>query len=132
MLTTPHSVKSGNENGSLACAAGIKRLRSSLTSRAVQQEGNTGYQYIFVLLLILINPGRCVGFFERRAGELSPRIRRRAMDLARRNPLLMRRSSNCGDLMIAVSERFTPWRTLSSRLQDIDRGTGRLRRRMVP
>jgi hypothetical protein len=76
---------------------------------------------------------RRVGFFERRAGELLPRIRRRTMDLARRNPAAHATQQQLlGDLMIAVSERFTPWRTLSSRLQDIDRGTGRLRRGMVP
>jgi AraC family transcriptional regulator len=57
------------------------------------------------------------GFFERPAGDLPPRIRRLAMDLAAvmvadpgahavQERLL-------GDLMIAVIERFTPWRTLS-------------------
>lgn len=57
------------------------------------------------------------GFFERPAGELSPRIRRIAMDLAAvmlsdpgassAQELLL------SDLMVSVIERFTPWRTIS-------------------
>jgi AraC family transcriptional regulator len=63
------------------------------------------------------------GFFEKPAGELSPRIRRLAMDLA--SVMLADPGANSAqehllsDLMISVIERFTPWRTLSRRLQDI-------------
>jgi AraC family transcriptional regulator len=64
------------------------------------------------------------GFFEKPAGEVSPRIRRLSMDLA----AMMLADPGAGseqeqllsDLMISVIERFTPWRTLSRRLADID------------
>jgi AraC family transcriptional regulator len=69
-------------------------------------------------------------FFDRPAGEASPRIRRLALDLA---ALLMAdpgaRASHeqlLGDLMIAVIERFTRWRTLSPLPGDLDRGRNRL------
>lgn len=64
------------------------------------------------------------GFFEKPAGEVSPRIRRLAMDLAA--VMMADPGANIAheqllsDLMISVIERFTPWRTLSRRLQDID------------
>jgi AraC family transcriptional regulator len=56
------------------------------------------------------------GFFEKPAGEVSPRIRRLSMDLA----AMMLADPGAGpkqeqvlsDLMISVIERFTPWRTL--------------------
>lgn len=61
------------------------------------------------------------GFFERPAGELSPRIRQLAMDLA---TVMV---SDPGDdslqkqllpnLMISVIERFTPWRSLTRSLR---------------
>jgi AraC family transcriptional regulator len=67
-------------------------------------------------------------FFERPAGNVSPRIRRLAMDLA---AVMMAepgaheaQQQLLGDLMIAVIERFTPWRTLSPRLRDSDGGDG--------
>jgi AraC family transcriptional regulator len=67
-------------------------------------------------------------FFERPAGGVSLRIRRLAMDLA---AVMMAEPGAhaaqqrlLGDLMIAVIERFTPWRTLSPRPYDIDRGNG--------
>lgn len=69
------------------------------------------------------------GFFERPAGEVSPRIRRLAMDLA--TVMLADPGANIAheqllsDLMISVIERFTPWRTLSRRLQDIDNNRDR-------
>ena len=69
------------------------------------------------------------GFFERPAGEVSPRIRRLAMDLAA--VMMADPSANSAqeqllsDLMISVIERFTPWRTLSRRLQDIDNNRSR-------
>jgi AraC family transcriptional regulator len=65
------------------------------------------------------------GFFEKPAGDVSPRIRRLAMDLS---TVMMAdpgakstQEQLLSDLMISVIERFTPWRTLSRRLQDIDR-----------
>jgi AraC family transcriptional regulator len=69
------------------------------------------------------------GFFEKPAGEVSPRIRRLSMDLA----AMMMAAPGAGpeqeqllsDLMISVIERFTPWRTLSRRLADIDRNRDR-------
>jgi AraC-like DNA-binding protein len=64
------------------------------------------------------------GFFEKPAGEVSPQIRRLAMDLA---ALMLANPSDSltqeqllSDLMISVIERFTPWRTLSHRLEDND------------
>jgi AraC family transcriptional regulator len=69
------------------------------------------------------------GFFERPAGEVSPRIRRLAMDLAA--VMLADPGANStheqllSDLMISVIERFTPWRTLSRRLTDVDRSRSR-------
>lgn len=69
------------------------------------------------------------GFFERRAGGVSPRIRRLAMELA---ALMMEEPGDnlaherlLSDLMIAVIERFTPWRALSDPPADF----GRNRRR---
>jgi AraC-like DNA-binding protein len=69
------------------------------------------------------------GFFEKPAGEVSPRIRRLSMDLA----AMMLADPGAGseqeqllsDLMISVIERFTPWRTLSRRLADVDRNRDR-------
>lgn len=69
------------------------------------------------------------GFFEKPAGDVSPRIRRLAMDLA---TLMMAdpaakpaQERLLSDLMIAVIERFTPWHTLSRRLHDIGRSRDR-------
>lgn len=69
------------------------------------------------------------GFFEKPAGEVSPRIRRLSMDLA----AMMLADPGAGaeqeqllsDLMISVIERFTPWQTLSRSLADIDRNRDR-------
>jgi AraC family transcriptional regulator len=65
-------------------------------------------------------------FFERPAGDVSAGIRRLALDLA---AVMMEepgahaaQQQLLGDLMIAVIERFTPWRTLSPRPHEIDRG----------
>jgi AraC family transcriptional regulator len=67
-------------------------------------------------------------FFERPAGDVSPHIRRLALDLA---AVMMAepgahatQQQLLGDLMIAVIERFTPWRTMSPWLGDMDRGNG--------
>ena len=63
------------------------------------------------------------GFFERPAGELSPRIRQLAMDLA--TVMVSDPSANTvqeqllSDLMISVIERFTPWRNLSRSLRAV-------------
>jgi AraC-like DNA-binding protein len=72
--------------------------------------------------------GGAPDFFEQPAGDVSPCIRRLAMDLA---AVMMAepgahtaQQQLLGDLMIAVIERFTPWRTLSPRLREIDRGNG--------
>lgn len=57
------------------------------------------------------------GFFEKPAGELSPRIRRLSMDLAA--SMLADPGASAAqeqllsDLMISIIERFTPWRSLS-------------------
>jgi AraC family transcriptional regulator len=57
------------------------------------------------------------GFFEQPAGELSPRLRSLAMNLAQVMLADPGASSEheqlLSDLMIATIERFTPWRTLS-------------------
>jgi AraC-like DNA-binding protein len=69
------------------------------------------------------------GFFEKPAGELSPRIRRLSMDLA---AMMMadpgansQQEQLLSDLMISVIERFTPWRTISRRLADVDNNRDR-------
>ena len=58
------------------------------------------------------------GFFARPAGELSPRIRSLALDLAAvmvEDPAASSTQEQfLSDLMISVIERFTPWRDLSS------------------
>lgn len=57
------------------------------------------------------------GFFDRPAGEVSPRIRRVSMDLATVMMADPSASSTqrqlLSDLMISIIERFTPWRSLS-------------------
>ena len=69
-------------------------------------------------------------FFDRPAGDVTPRIRSLAMDLA---DVMMAEPGACGaqqqllgDLMIAVIERFTPWRTLPLRLRNVGRGANML------
>jgi len=70
------------------------------------------------------------GFFERPAGELSPAIRRMAMDLAAlmlENPAANTvQEELLSDLMIAVIERFTPWRSVSSLIRVAREDSGRL------
>lgn len=69
------------------------------------------------------------GFFEKPAGEVSPRIQRLSMDLA--TVMLADPGANSAheqllsDLMISVIERFTPWRTLSRSLQQIGNNRNR-------
>jgi len=62
-------------------------------------------------------------FFERPAGEVSPRIRRLSMDLAAQ--MLADSTAEAteillSDLMISIIERFTPWRAMSSLLRDFE------------
>jgi AraC-like DNA-binding protein len=63
-------------------------------------------------------------FFEKPAGELSPRIRRISMDLA--TVMLDDPAANStqeqllSDLMISIIERFTPWRSLPRALPRLD------------
>ena len=75
------------------------------------------------------------GFFERPAGELSPRIRRLAIDLAA--VMVSDPGANStqeellSDLMVSVIERFTPWRTISKPIRQAaerDRFDWRIRR----
>jgi AraC family transcriptional regulator len=75
------------------------------------------------------------GFFERPAGELSPRIRQLAMDLAA--VMVSDPGANSAqeqllsDLMVSVIERFTPWRTISPPIRpatERDRFDWRIRR----
>jgi AraC family transcriptional regulator len=75
------------------------------------------------------------GFFERPAGELSPRIRRLAMDLAAvmvSDPgAKSTQEELLSDLMVSVIERFTPWRTISKPIgqaAERDRFDWRIRR----
>ena len=76
------------------------------------------------------------GFFERPAGEMSPRLRSLAMELAAamlEDPTARSTQEQLlSDLMIAAIERFTPWRTFSNLLSrtsaDRDRFDWRIRR----
>lgn len=65
------------------------------------------------------------GFFEHSAGAISPWIRAIALDLASEMvhaPGPSSRQENLlSDLMIAVIERFTPWRTIGSSLRETAR-----------
>jgi AraC-like DNA-binding protein len=69
------------------------------------------------------------GFFATPAGDVSPRIRRLAMDLAA--VMMADPGANSAheqllsDLMISVIERFTPWRTMAHRLPHRDDNRGR-------
>jgi AraC family transcriptional regulator len=69
------------------------------------------------------------GFFDRPAGDVSPLIRRLAMELAA--VMVSDPGANSAqeqllsDLMIAVIERFTPWRTLPRSLQGAAADRGR-------
>lgn len=61
------------------------------------------------------------GFFERPSGEVSPRIRHLALQLSAdmmANPDAVRaHEETLSDLMIAVIERFTPWRSFPSTIR---------------
>ena len=65
------------------------------------------------------------GFFEQSAGEVTAHIRQTALDLAAEmvhEPGASRRQEHLlSELMIAVIERFTPWRTIGASLREIAR-----------
>jgi len=65
------------------------------------------------------------GFFERSAGEVTPEIRKLALELAAEmvyEPGAARIQERLlSDLMIAVIERFTPWRSISASLSELAR-----------
>lgn len=65
------------------------------------------------------------GFFERSAGEVSAHIRQTALDLAaemvHEPGATLRQEELLSALMIAVIERFTPWRTIGATLREIAR-----------
>lgn len=65
------------------------------------------------------------GFFEHSAGEVTAHIRQTALDLAAEmvhEPGASRRQEALlSELMIAVIERFTPWRTVGASLREIAR-----------
>ena len=64
------------------------------------------------------------GFFERPCGEVSPRIRKLAMTLAAdmmaRPECLTAHEETLSDLMIAVIERFTPWRSFPNSIRGMN------------
>ena len=63
------------------------------------------------------------GFFDRPAGEVSPRIQRLSMDLATQmlaDPTAETTEILLSDLMISIIERFTPWRAMSNMLRDFE------------
>lgn len=64
------------------------------------------------------------GFFEQPSGEVSPRIRKLAMTLAAdmmaRPECLTAHEETLSDLMIAVIERFTPWRSFPNSIRGMN------------
>ncbi|MFG1360679.1 helix-turn-helix domain-containing protein [Xanthobacter pseudotagetidis] len=67
------------------------------------------------------------GFFDQSAGAITSRIRGTALDLASEMVLEpasgSRQERLLSDLMIAVIERFTPWRTVGSSLREMARSS---------
>ncbi len=65
------------------------------------------------------------GFFEHSAGEVTAHIRQNALDLAaemvHEPGASHRQEALLSELMIAVIERFTPWRTVGASLREIAR-----------
>jgi AraC family transcriptional regulator len=63
------------------------------------------------------------GFFEQSSGEISPRIRKLTNDLAatmvNAPDATGEQETLLADLMIAVVERFTPWRSIATSLRDL-------------
>jgi AraC-like DNA-binding protein len=75
------------------------------------------------------------GFFNHPSGDVSPRIRSLAMDLAAdmmaRPDARNAHESALSDLMIAVIERFTPWRSFPASIREINARSGDWRIRRV-
>jgi AraC-like DNA-binding protein len=75
------------------------------------------------------------GFFSRPSGEVSPRIRALAMNLAAdmmaRPEARTSHESALSDLMIAVIERFTPWRSFPASIRELNARAGDWRIRRV-
>jgi AraC-like DNA-binding protein len=75
------------------------------------------------------------GFFSQPSGEVSPRIRGLAMNLAAdmmaRPEARASHESALSDLMIAVIERFTPWRSFPASIRELNARSGDWRIRRV-
>jgi AraC-like DNA-binding protein len=75
------------------------------------------------------------GFFSRPSGEVSPRIRdlarSLAVDLMARPDARAAHEVALSDLMIAVIERFTPWRSFPASLRELDARSGDWRIRRI-
>ncbi|MGO9360021.1 MAG: AraC family transcriptional regulator [Xanthobacteraceae bacterium] len=75
------------------------------------------------------------GFFSRPSGEVSPRIRdlarNLAVDLMARPDARAAHEVALSDLMIAVIERFTPWRSFPASLRELDARSGDWRIRRI-
>jgi AraC-like DNA-binding protein len=75
------------------------------------------------------------GFFSRPTGEVSPRIRGLAMNLAAdmmtRPEARTAHESALSDLMIAVIERFTPWRSFPASIREMKARSGDWRIRRI-
>jgi AraC-like DNA-binding protein len=94
--------------------------------------------YIEPEWLMVFRPGWAAsgapGFFSHPSGEVSPRIRSLAMNLAAdmmaRPEARNAHESALSDLMIAVIERFTPWRSFPASIREMSARSGdwRIRR----
>jgi AraC-like DNA-binding protein len=75
------------------------------------------------------------GFFSRPTGEISPRIRSLAMNLAAdmmaRPDCRTTHEETLSDLMIALIERFTPWKSFPASIRDLHAASGDWRIRRV-
>lgn len=75
------------------------------------------------------------GFFSRPTGEISPRIRSLAMNLAAdmmaRPDCQTTHEQTLSDLMIALIERFTPWKSFPASIRDLHAASGDWRIRRV-
>jgi AraC-like DNA-binding protein len=75
------------------------------------------------------------GFFSRPSGDISPRIRGLAMNLAAdmmaRPEARAAHEALLSDLMISVIERFTPWRSFPASIREINARSGDWRIRRV-
>lgn len=95
--------------------------------------------YIEPVWLQVFRPGWLAsggpGFFGRPAGEISPRIRSLALNLAAdmmaRPDCRTAHEEALSDLMIAVIERFTPWKRFPASIRDLRAASGDWRIRRV-